>query len=378
MTEWRHHLHSRPELLYDVDETAAFVADKLRGFGCDEVATGIGRTGVVAVVEGRRSGEGFVALRSDMDALPIVEQTGAAYASSVPGRMHACGHDGHMAMLLGAARELARTRDFAGRVAFVFQPAEEGGAGAKAMIEDGLFERFPATRVYGMHNLPGLPVGQFATRPGPIMAATDEFQITLNGRGGHAALPHLARDPVLAGAALVQSLQQIVARGTDPLDSLVLSVTQFHAGFVHNVIPDEATISGTVRSLRSATRDHAEARIREIAAGTAAAFAMEARVDYDRNYPVTVNEDEAARLCALVAGRIAGAGNASTTTAPLMAGEDFSYMLERRPGALIFIGNGPSAPLHNPAYDFDDRALAYGAAYWVALAGEALGGSGTG
>ncbi|WP_185983785.1 M20 aminoacylase family protein [Aureimonas mangrovi] len=364
---WRRSLHARPELLYEVEETAAFVAEKLRAFGCDVVETGIGRTGVVGVIRGTGPGRS-ITLRSDMDALPIEEETGTPYASQKPGMMHACGHDGHMAMLLGAARHLCETRDFSGTVNVVFQPAEEGGAGARAMIEDGLFERFETDAVYGMHNLPGMPVGSFGVRPGPIMASTDEFTLTVDGRGGHAAIPQLSRDPILAGSALVQALQQVVARNVDPLDSLVLSVTQFHAGFVHNVIPDTAEVSGTVRSLSANGRALAETRIREICAGIAAAHGVAIEVEYDRNYPVTMNDAAEAARCGEIAAAIAGIAQVDFAAQPLMAGEDFSYMLEKRPGAFVFIGNGPSASLHNARYDFDDRALVYGASYWVELA----------
>ncbi|WP_188911424.1 M20 aminoacylase family protein [Aureimonas endophytica] len=370
---WRRHLHERPELQYDTHETAAFVAARLAEFGCDSVETGIGRTGVVAVVEGRRGTGRTVALRADMDALPIEEETGLAHASRHPGRMHACGHDGHMAMLLGAARRLARARDFAGRIAFVFQPAEEGGAGAKAMLDDGLVPRFGIEEFYGMHNMPGLEVGGFATCPGPIMASTDEFSVTIRGRGGHAAIPQLAIDPVLTGAALVQAMQQIVSRSADPLDALVVSVTKFHAGSAHNVIPETAELGGTVRTLEEATRRLAERRIREIAAGVAAAYGAEACVIYNRNYPVTRNDAAKARFCAGVAERVAGEAGVDPNVRPLMGGEDFSYMLEARPGAFVFLGNGASASLHHPRYDFNDAAIPYGIAYWQALAAEALG-----
>jgi amidohydrolase len=367
ITGWRRSLHARPELLYEVEETAAFVAQKLRAFGCDMVETGIGRTGVVGVIKGTGPGRS-IALRSDMDALPIEEETGAPYASQKSGMMHACGHDGHMAMLLGAAKHLCETRDFPGTVNVIFQPAEEGGAGARAMIEDGLFDRFETDAVYGMHNLPGMPVGSFGVRPGAIMASTDEFILTIDGRGGHAAIPQLSRDPILAGSALVQALQQVVARNADPLDSLVLSVTQFHAGFVHNVIPDTAEVSGTVRSLSANGRALAETRIREICAGIAAAQGLAIEVEYNRNYPVTVNDAAEAARCGDIAAAVAGDAQVDIAAPPLMAGEDFSYMLEKRPGAFIFIGNGPSASLHNARYDFDDRALVYGASYWVELA----------
>lgn len=373
ITEWRRTLHAMPEILYDLPETAAFVAGKLREFGCDEVVTGIGRTGVVGVVTGRLSEGGHtVGLRADMDALPIAEATPHPYASRRPGAMHACGHDGHMAMLLGAARHLCRTRAFRGRVAFVFQPAEEGGAGALAMIEDGLMERFGIEAVYGMHNLPGLPVGQIALRPGPIMAATDEFEIAIRGKASHAALPHEGADPILAGSALVQALQQISARNVDPLDSLVLSVTRFHSGFARNIIPDEAQVSGTVRSLTAASQDLAERRIEAIAKGVAAAHGANASVVYKRNYPVTVNDVREAAFCAAVAADVCGADAVNAAAPPLMAAEDFSYMLEARPGAFVFLGNGSSAGLHNPGYDFDDAAIPFGSSYWVRLVERAL------
>jgi hippurate hydrolase len=370
---WRRHLHANPELLYDVADTAAFVADKLRAFGCDEVATGIGRTGVVALIHGRGGPGGpMVGLRADMDALPIVEETGLDYASVRPGAMHACGHDGHSAMLLGAARSLAESRAFDGTVALIFQPAEEGGAGAKAMMDDGLFERWPIGRVYGMHNLPGMPVGRFGVRAGPVMASTDEFAITVRGRGGHAALPHRTIDPIPVAAALVQSLQTIAGRNADPLRSLVVSVTQVHAGFAHNVIPDTATISGTVRSLDLAMRDLAEERLRGIAAGICAAHGATAEIDVDRNYPITINDAAEAAFCAEVAAEIVGPASVDRDVAPMMAGEDFSYMLEERPGAYIFIGNGDSATLHSPTYDFSDEAIAFGSSFWLRLAERAL------
>ncbi|MEX6508368.1 M20 aminoacylase family protein [Jiella sp. M17.18] len=371
---WRRHLHSRPELLYDVAETAAFVADKLTEFGCDEVLTGIGRTGVVGVIHGRGGAGGrMVGLRADMDALPIVEETGAEYESQNPGVMHACGHDGHTAMLLGAARSLCETRGFDGTVAVIFQPAEEGGAGGKAMIDDGLFERLPIEKVYGMHNLPGLPVGQFGMRPGAIMASTDEFKITIRGQGGHAAIPHRTADPILIGAAIVQGVQAIVARNADPLKSLVVSVTEFHAGFAHNVIPDTAVVSGTVRSLDAGHRDLAERRIRAIAASIAEAHEASVEIDWDRNYPVTVNDPDESDFCAEVAREIVGPEKVDPNAPPLMAGEDFSYMLEEKPGAYVFIGNGDTSGLHTPTYDFSDESIAFGASFWVRLAERALG-----
>ncbi len=366
--DWRRDLHRNPELGYDLPRTSALVADKLRAFGCDEVATGIGRTGVVGLICGRAAGARTVALRADMDALPITEaNTALPYGSATAGRMHACGHDGHTAMLLGAARALCATRDFAGTAALVFQPAEEGGAGARAMLEDGLVERFGIAEFYGMHNLPGLPVGRFCLRSGPVMAATDRFDITVAGRGGHAAQPHLCVDPVLAGAQLVTALQGIASRNVDPLDACVVSVTQFHAGSAGNAIPSEAKLSGTTRTLKAETRDLVERRLREVAEGVAAAHGTTAAVSFTRGYPVTVNHAAQAAVAASVAADIAGPDSVDTTIPPFMGAEDFAYMLEARPGAFIFCGNGGSAGLHSPDYDFNDAALPAGIGYWVRL-----------
>jgi hippurate hydrolase len=370
---WRQEMHRHPEILYEVHWTAAMVAGKLKSFGVDEVATGIGRTGVVGVIRGRsdRSGR-VIGLRADMDALPISEETGKPYASTIPGRMHACGHDGHTAMLLGAARYLAETRNFDGTAIVIFQPAEEGGGGGKAMVEDGLMERWGIDEVYGMHNMPGIPVGAFGIRHGPMLASTDEFTITISGRGGHAAKPHEAIDPIVIGAAIVQSLQTIVSRNVDPLDSAVVSTTRFHAGDAYNIIVPAAEVSGTVRTLRAAVRDFAEARIRAIATHVAAAYGAKADVYYDRNYPVTRNHAAQADFAADVAAEIVGAARVDRDTPPILAGEDFSYMLEARPGAFIFIGNGDSAGLHNPHYDFTDAAIPFGASYWVRLVETAM------
>lgn len=365
---WRRDLHRNPELLYDLPRTAGFVADKLRDFGCDEVVTGIGRSGVVGIVRGRTPGDRTVALRADMDALPLTESNpNLPHASTVPGRMHACGHDGHTAMLLGAARELCATRAFAGRAALVFQPAEEGGAGARAMLNDGLITRFGIGSIYGMHNLPGLAIGRFATRPGPIMASSDTFDIVVNGKGGHAALPHLCLDPVVAGAAIVSGLQTIASRSADPLDGCVVSVTRFNAGSARNAIPDTATLSGTVRTLRAGTRDLAEARLRTIVRGVCDALGTTATVTYGRGYPVTTNHAAEAAFAAEVAIAVAGRENVDAATAPLMGAEDFSYLLEACPGSFMFLGNGDSAGLHNPTYDFADAALPIGIRYWVRL-----------
>jgi amidohydrolase len=368
---WRRDLHAHPELLYDVHWTAAFVAERLRAFGCDEVATGLGRTGVVGVIKGRQPAAGaevkVIGLRADMDALPIEEQTDLPYASKTPGKMHACGHDGHTAMLLGAAQYLAETRNFTGDAVVIFQPAEEGGAGAAAMIKDGLMERFAIDQVYGMHNGPGLPVGAFATRPGPIMAATEHLTIKIEGHGGHAARPHKCIDSLLVGAQLVTALQSIVSRSVDPLDAAVISVCAFNAGSAHNVIPQTAELKGTVRSLRGEVRDLLEKRVREVVAGTAQITGAKIELDYERSYPVVVNHVAQTALAVQVASEIAGEANVETDMTPIMGAEDFSYMLEARPGAFIFIGNGDSAGLHHPAYNFNDDAIVYGTSYWVKL-----------
>ncbi|MBN9026852.1 MAG: amidohydrolase [Rhizobiales bacterium] len=368
LAAWRHDLHQHPEILYDVHRTAASVAARLREFGVDEVVTGLGRTGVVGVIRGRR-GEGgrTVGLRADMDALPLTEITGKPYSSTIPGKMHACGHDGHTVMLLGAAKYLAETRNFDGTAVVIFQPAEEGGGGGRAMVEDGLMERFGIDEVYGMHNMPGLDLGKFAIRPGPIMAATDEFNLSIAGLGAHAAKPHLSLDPIVIGAQLVQAMQTIVSRSVDPLESVVVSVTKFHAGEAHNIIPQTAALGGTVRTLKAEMRDLAERRIREIAAGIGAAHGVSIEVDYDRNYPVTVNHVANTLFAGDIASEIVGGDRVDRDVAPMMGGEDFSYMLEKRPGAFIFIGNGDSAGLHNPAYDFNGDALPIGASYWVRL-----------
>jgi amidohydrolase len=370
---WRRDIHQNPELLYDVELTASYVADRLAAFGCDEVVTSIGRTGVVGVIRGAKGkSKRAIGLRADMDALPIEEQTNLPYRSRIPGKMHACGHDGHTAMLLGAARRLAQTRNFAGDAVVIFQPAEEGGAGAMAMIDDGLMDRFGVEEVYGMHNWPGMPVGKFMLRKGPLMAAADEITITIEGQGGHAAMPHHCIDPVVVGAQIVLALQTIASRSVNPLDSCVVSITRFQAGSASNIIPQSAWLNGTVRTLEAATRDLAEKRIHEIAAGLAAAGGVTAKVEYRRGYPATVNHPAQTEFAAKVARKVVGESRVDTNIAPVMGAEDFSFMLEARPGAFIFLGNGDSAKLHHPAYDFNDAALPYGMSYWVELVETAL------
>ena len=376
ITAWRRDIHAHPELLYDVQRTAATVADKLKSFGCDEVVTGIGRTGVVGVIRGGKGAEGgrVIGLRADMDALPIQEASDVPYKSTVPGKMHACGHDGHTAMLLGAAHYLAETRNFAGTAVVIFQPAEEGGGGGRAMVQDGLMDRFRIEEVYGMHNYPGLPVGQFALRPGPLMAAADRVTIEIEGRGGHAARPHVTIDTVLVGAQIINQIQSIVARNVDPLNAAVISICVFQAGSADNVIPQTALLRGTARSLTPDVRDLLEQRLHEVVTGTARLYGATAKLTYRRDYPVTRNHQEQAAFAASVAAQVVGRERVDDDVAPVMGAEDFSFMLEARPGAFIFVGNGDSAGLHHPAYDFNDEAIPIGASYWVRLVETALPG----
>ena len=369
---WRRHIHTTPELGFDVFKTADFVERRLKEFGCDEIVTGLGRTGVVGVIRGRLGSGPTVGLRADMDALPIHETTGKPYASTVAGKMHACGHDGHTAMLLGAAKYLAETRNFAGSVAVIFQPAEEGGGGGNEMVKDGMMERFGIARVFGMHNMPGLPIGQFAIRPGPIMASTAEFTIRIKGRGGHAAMPHRAVDPIVAGAQLVTVLQSIASRSVDPVDSVVVSVTKFNGGNAYNVIPEEVELAGTVRTLKKEVAMLARERMQAVCDGIAAATGTTVSFHYDPNYPVTVNDPEETVFAADIAASVAGEPQVHRAIQPVMGGEDFSYMLEARPGAFIFIGNGDTANLHHPAYDFNDEVIPHGVSYWVKLTETAL------
>jgi hippurate hydrolase len=372
-TAWRRDFHMNPELLFDVHRTAGIVADKLREFGCDEVVTGIGRTGVVGVIHGKARGSGrTIGLRADMDALPIEEATNLPHRSRTAGKMHACGHDGHTAMLLGAAKYLAATRDFDGTAVIIFQPAEEGGGGGGEMVRDGMMERFDIQEVYGLHNMPGLPVGQFAIRPGPMMAAADRFAIHLEGRGAHAAKPEEGIDTVLVAAHIITALQSIVSRQVDPLGSAVVSVTALQAGEAFNVIPQTGRLIGTVRTLTPELRDLCEERLKQIATQVAGAFGASARVEYDRGYPVTFNHAQQTSFAAQAARDVAGDENVDETVPPTMGAEDFSFMLEQRPGAYIFMGNGDSAGLHNPAYDFNDEAIGPGIRYWTRLVEKAL------
>ncbi len=369
---WRQDFHAHPELLFEVDRTAGIVAEKLREFGCDAVVTGLGRTGVVGIINGQGTSTRTIGLRADMDALPVTEKTGAPYASTIEGMMHACGHDGHTAMLLGAAKYLAETRNFDGRVALIFQPAEEGGGGGKVMLEDGLIETFEIAEVYGMHNWPGMPLGHFGIRAGGIMAATDRFYIDIEGLGGHAARPQQTIDPIIVAAQLVTALQTIVSRNVDPLESAVLSVTMIEAGEADNVISRTASITGTVRTLDGDVQDYIENRLSEFVPQFAASFGAKATIRYARGYPVTVNSPEQTEFAADVATEVAGAERVDRDVAPSMGGEDFSFMLNERPGAYIFLGNGNSTELHTDGYDFNDEAIPVGVSYWVRLVEKAL------
>ena len=368
ITAWRHDLHAHPELMYDVHRTAASVADKLKSFGCDEVVTGIGRTGVVGVIRGRKDApDKVIGLRADMDALPIEEATGLSYKSTVQGKMHACGHDGHTAMLLGAAKYLADTRNFAGTAVVIFQPAEEGGAGGKAMLDDGMMDRFGIKQVYGMHNYPGMPVGQFGIRPGPIMAATDTISIEIEGRGGHAARPHLTVDAVVVGAQIVSNAQAIVSRNVSPLKSAVISIPMFRAGNAENVLPQTVTLRGTVRTFDPEVRELIRKRLKEVVEGIAMAHGAKAKLNFVPGYPVLDNHPDETGFAARVATEVAGGDRVDTDLPPMMGGEDFAFMLQARPGAFIWVGNGDSAGLHHPEYNFNDEVIPYGTSYWVKL-----------
>ncbi len=366
ITEWRRDIHENPEILFETHRTAALVAEKLQGFGCDEVVTGIGRTGVVAVIRGKSDSSGkVIGLRADMDALPIVEATGLEYASKTPGAMHACGHDGHTAMLLGAAKYLSETRNFDGTVVAIFQPAEEGGGGGKEMCDDGMMERWGIQEVYGMHNWPGKPVGSFSIRAGAFFAAADQFDIELEGRGGHAAKPNDTVDTTVMAAQTVMALQTIVSRNADPVDQIVVSVTSFQtSSTAFNVIPQGVHLRGTVRTMSGEMRDLAEKRIREICAGVAATFGGTARVDYHRGYPVMVNHAEQTEFAADVARAVSG----GCDDAPqVMGGEDFAYLLQERPGAYILVGNGEGAMVHHPEYNFNDEAIPAGCSWFAEI-----------
>jgi hippurate hydrolase len=366
MAEWRRWLHRNPELSFDCQRTAAYVAERLREFGVDEIHEGIATTGIVAIVNGQGPGP-TVGLRADMDALPITEMSGVPYASETQGKMHACGHDGHTTMLLGAAKYLAETRNFRGRVALIFQPAEEDGGGGGVMVREGIMDRFDIAEVYALHNAPNFEEGQFYTAPGPIMAAVDEFEVTVEGRGGHAAMPHETADPLIAAVAMVQAFQTIVSRNHKPVDDLVVSVTQFRAGSANNVIPGTAVFSGTVRTFRPEVQAMVIRRMEEIVAGVAPGYGVTARLGYRKHYPPTVNDPHRAAFAAEVAAEIVGVERVEPNATREMGAEDFSYMLEARPGAYLFLGQGPGPVCHHPAYDFNDRIAPIGASFFARI-----------
>ena len=376
MTEWRRHIHQHPETAFEEHKTSDYVALRLHEFGID-VHRGLAGTGVVGTLKGDRGDGPAIGLRADMDALDIEEANDVDYKSQNPGKMHACGHDGHTTMLLGAAKYLAETKNFAGTVHFIFQPAEENEGGGRVMIEDGLFEKFPVESVYGMHNMPGIPVGEFAIRPGPIMASFDIFEITLKGIGTHAAMPNLGRDTIVAGSHLISALQTIASRTVSPFDAAVVSVTQMHSGDTWNVIPEEAVIRGTTRAFKEEVQDHMEAEIRRIANGVAKTFDVKADVHYERRYPPTINDAAETDVTAAVARKIAGDERVFLDKDPMMGAEDFAFMLNEKPGAYMWIGNGPregGCMLHNPNYDFNDEVLPLGASYWAELVETRLAG----
>ena len=369
IAEWRREIHMNPEILFDLPKTTALVEAKLKEFGVDEIHTGIGRSGIVALIRGKSDTKGYcVGLRADMDALPMTEETGLPYASQTRGKMHGCGHDGHTAMLLGAAKYLSETRNFAGTVALIFQPAEEGGGGGDLMVRDGMMERFGIDEVYGMHNEPGLPVGEFGVSPGAIMAAADTFELRVTGKGGHAARPHMCIDPMPAACNIVMALQTVASRNVDPIKQIVVSVCTIRSSSdAFNIIPSEVLIRGTVRTLDAEVRDTAEARIRALVHATADAYGCEAHLDYERGYPVVVNHDENAEIAAGIARSVVGEDKVRWGRPPRMGGEDFAYMLQARPGAFINIGNGDSQGLHHPEYDFNDEVIPYGCSFFAEL-----------
>jgi hippurate hydrolase len=373
MTAWRRRIHAHPETAFEEHDTAAFVAAELERFGI-AVHRGLARTGIVGTLHGSRPGRA-IALRADMDALHIHERNAFPHASAVAGKMHACGHDGHTAMLLGAARYLAETRNFAGTLHFIFQPAEENEGGGREMVADGLFEKFPVEAVYGMHNWPGLEVGAFALRAGPMLANCDLFEIVVEGKGAHAALPHLGIDPVICAAQIATALQTVTSRNTHPLDSIVLTITQIHGGDTWNVIPEQVVMRGTTRSFKPELQDAIEAAMGRIARGVAAAMGATVELTYDRRYPATVNSAAETAIAADAAAAVVGPAHVERDVQPTMGAEDFAFMLREKPGAYIFIGNGAaktSAGLHNPHYDFNDEILPIGASYWATLAERVL------
>lgn len=371
MTEWRRYLHQHPELGLDCYKTAEFVVERLKEFGLTDIHTGIARTGVVAIIEGRAPGR-TIGLRADMDALPMQDLSGSEHASTIPGMAHTCGHDGHTTMLLGAAKYLAETRNFAGKVALIFQPAEENEGGGRIMVEEGMMDRFGIDEVYGIHNSPGVPVGHMLTNRGALLAGVDEFTINITGVGGHGAMPFQTRDPVLTAASMVMALQSIVSRNVDALDRLVVSVTQIHTGSAMNIVPESAILNGTVRYFDKSVQAVAKERMTEIVEYHAKSFGMTAMLDYVEGYPPTINHPEQAEFAAAVARDVVGTDAVDLDAPPIMPGEDFSYMLEARPGAYLFLGQGDTPGCHHPKYDFNDSIAPVGASFFARLVEKAL------
>ena len=366
MKEWRQYIHKNPELNFDCHKTADFVIKKLKEFGVDEIHEKIAESGVVAIINGKNPGS-TIGLRADMDALPLQEIKDHEYKSAIDGKMHACGHDGHTTMLLGAARYLAETKNFSGRVALIFQPAEEGGGGGEVMCKEGIMDTFNIKQVFGIHNTPGLPLGFFSTNPGPVLAAADSFSIWVSGQGGHGANPEETIDPVIAAVQIAQAIQTISSRNLSALDPVVISITQIHTGTINNIVPGEAFINGTVRTLNKSSQTTVVKRLKEICAGTAKAFGAKADLEYEYGYPPTVNHPKETAFAVEVAAEISGDVNVDADAPPIMAAEDFAYMLEERPGAYLNVGQGDSAALHNPEYDFNDELSPIGASFFVKL-----------
>jgi amidohydrolase len=372
MITWRHHIHAHPETAFEETNTTKFIIEKLKSFGINELYTEFAPTGVVGIIKGNKDGR-WIALRADIDALDIIEENKITYCSTIPGKMHACGHDGHTATLLGTAKYLSKHRDFAGTVVVIFQPAEENEGGARVMVENGLFERFPIEAVYGIHNQPNMQLNHFYVTHGPMMASYDVFEIKITGVGAHAAAPHLSKDTILTATQIVNGLQSIVSRNADPLSSLVVSVTQIHSGDTWNVIPQQAVIRGTVRTFDAKIQDMAESRIKQIATGIASTFEAKAEVDYQRRYPATINYAKQADIAIKAAKNVVGEASVIIDPNPSMGAEDFAFMLKKIPGAYVWLGAGQGANLHNPAYNFNDEVLTTGVEYFIEIVNQELG-----
>lgn len=372
MITWRHHIHAHPETAFEELNTTKFIIEKLKSFGINELYTEFAPTGVVGIIKGNKDGR-WIALRADIDALDIIEENKITYCSTIPGKMHACGHDGHTATLLGTAKYLSEHRDFAGTVVVIFQPAEENEGGARVMVENGLFERFPIEAVYGIHNQPNMQLNHFYVTHGPMMASYDVFEIKITGVGAHAAAPHLSKDTILTATQIVNGLQSIVSRNADPLSSLVVSVTQIHSGDTWNVIPQQAVIRGTVRTFDAKIQDMAENRIKQIATGIASTFEAKAEVDYQRRYPATINYAKQADIAIKAAKNVVGEASVIIDPNPSMGAEDFAFMLKKIPGAYVWLGAGQGANLHNPAYNFNDEVLTTGVEYFIEIVKQELG-----